>query len=220
MKKLLCIVACLLFVLPVLLSGCQMVGTQATPEPTQGESHVLRAGGPTFTSLEAMTEAIQKAKRSLEERTEARLEDVEYYYLPTYLPEGYNLYQITVGGLTFEFTYIKAENPQSIGEEELAQIGMKQEGLVFWFNRDIEKNQMESAISANRKTKEDLIDGKYLYLEDPQELYWEEGGHIQKLYIPNLLPLGDFLPEDVKQAFTKEEVLSFGYAKRVDMPKE
>ena len=33
MKKLLCIVVCLLFALPVLLCGCQMAGAEAVPEP-------------------------------------------------------------------------------------------------------------------------------------------------------------------------------------------
>ena len=220
MKRALCVAVCLVFVLLVLLSGCQMAGTQATLEPTQGESHVLRDSGSSFFTLEAMTEAIQKAKRSPEETTEGRLEDVEYYYMPSNLPEGYYLYKINVNDISFEYTYIKTEKPLSIGDEGFEEVWTKQECLIFWFTRDSRENQMESMIRANRRTKEDMIEGKYLYIDDPQQLYWEEGGHMQNFYIPNLWPLGDYEQEDVKQAFTKEEVLSFGHAKRVDIPKE
>ena len=220
MKKLLCIVTCLVFALPVLFCGCQMAGTQATLEPTQSGDFVSRAVGSTFFTLEAMTEAIRKARQSPEETTEGRLEDVEYYFLPTNLPEGYYLYRINVNNLTFKYTYIKTGKPLNIGDEGYDEIWMKQEGFTFSFRRDIEENQMEQEIKVNRKTKEDMIDNKYLYVDDPQQLWWEEDGHIQKFSIPNLPPQGDFEPEDVKQAFTKEEVLSFGYAKRVDIPKE
>ena len=220
MKKLLCVAVCLVFVLSVLLSGCQMAGTQATLEPTQRESHVLRDSGSSFFTLEAMTEAIRKAKQSPEETTEGRLEDVEYYYMPSNLPEGYYLYKINVNDISFEYTYMKTEKPLSIGDEGFEEVWTKQECLIFWFTRDSRENQMESMIRANRRTKEDMIEDKYLYIDDPQQLYWEEGGHMQNFYIPNLLPLGDFKPEDAKAAFTKEEVLSFGHAKRVDIPKE
>ena len=211
MKKLLCIAVSLVFVLLVLLSGCQIMGPQATPEPTQGGGFMSRVEGSTFFSLESMTEAIQKAKQFPEETTEGNLEDVEYYYVPANLPEGYNLYEVNVNNLNFRFTYIKAENPQDIGEEGLQVIWAKQEAITFWFRRGIYENQMELEIKLNRKTKEDLIDGKYLYSDDPQELLWEEGGHIQKLYLQSSSLQGNY---------TQEEVLSFGHAKRVDIPKE
>ena len=205
-KPLLCF-AMLIFI----LAGC----AQTAPTPTQERKRVLRSDISSFASLEEMHEAIQEAKRSPQKPIAGVLEYVDYYYIPENLPEGYNLYRVDVTDFSLNCTYIKAENPQNMGREELRELRKTQEDLRFTSQRYIREDQMGYALRARAKSEKDLIDGKYFYEDIPQTLCWEEYGYLQRFSIDHIYVNGE-----AKPVFTKEELLSYGHVKRVDVPNE
>ena len=198
-KPLLCFI-----MLICILAGC----AQTAPTPTQEHKRVLRADASTFTSFEEMHEAIQKERQFPQQPIEGVVGNIEYYFLPAYIPAGYNLYQIKVDDFMFRCTYIWAEDPQSIDNQQLSVIRTTQQYFEFTFLRYFRENQMEYTARTNHKELEDLIDNKYLYTANPQTIHWEEEGHIHKLIAPLIT------------VYSKEEVLGFGHVTRVDVPKQ
>jgi hypothetical protein len=117
-----------------------------------------------FYSLEEFNEAILNAP---EGDDIADLANLDVYYLPTSLPDGYELYKIVAGSYDIGFWYMPEECLSSEKEAASAEV----QGRYFLF------------ISGNRLTEE-LRDGVFTIEKGVRDMVsWNADGHTLHLYV-------------------------------------
>ena len=154
-----------------------------------------------FTSLEQLIESKKTGKEGIsytgsyaDEVERAKFAALDKLYVPTVIPEGYQLYKIHVSQYYVSFQYYTESDMVSRD----AIINAYYRKFVFSFYRrdsgiDI---TMDNALQQHNATKEDLVDGKYLFAE-PDLLYWEFDGERLSLNMPR--PLLEKQPDKQKK---------------------
>jgi len=111
------------------------------------------------------------------------LASLEMLYQPTNIPEGFQLYRVTVNERNVAFWYLHEDDLVS---EEATQEALDQQ-RYFLFNvsrRDGDASAlMDGVLRRNRASAEDLIDGRYLSVA-PNALVWASDGVIFRLFAP------------------------------------
>jgi len=94
---------------------------------------------------------------------------LERLYLPTNIPEAYQLFRITVNEEAVSIWYLPEEY---LGSEDAIWFAISQQRhFLFSFTRWNIESPMDGILRQNRSTEEDLIDGKYLFIE-PNMFIW------------------------------------------------
>lgn len=203
MKRFLLLLAA--FFLIFELAGCDQYSdtdeSTRTSEPTYVtlESHSWNF--PEFKSLEEFIESYKmvkegKAVGSLAEAAEnTSFIELEKLYVPITIPEGYHLIEIKVLRPLVRFTYLPESHMDSTDVVENASIQDQDFSFYFWRSIDI---TMDESLRRHRATEEDLIDGKYLFVE-PSLLCWAFDGAYFELSMPLLL-LDELPDQETKTA--------------------
>lgn len=176
--------ACLIIVVFLCcLSGC---GNSSDVE-TQENISVYPATIDSFDSMESFLEYVSAAESG---DGYADLTSLECFYLPTGLPEGYQLVKINAGRVDIGFTYLPAEAAAQEGADRWAE--NSKDHIKFISSRGYYK--FESEMEQFGVTVEDLIDGKYILHEYAEEMMviWEEDGNVLMLYLPRQFVFEDW----------------------------
>ena len=106
---------------------------------------------------------------------------LEKFYLPTSLPEGFQIFDIAITEKAVSIRYMPQVDFYS--EETLWDALNLQRGFEFTFTRLDFDSPMETVYRQNNASSKDLIDGKYLFVE-PNKIIWTSNGEILSLYTP------------------------------------
>jgi len=113
------------------------------------------------------------------ERT--KLQSIETLYLPIGIPEEFEIRRVTVSEHYIAFRYLPREIvPASRDEFWLAMT--RSPSFEFTISRKQIPNQLDAILERDSLCLDDLIDGKYLFLE-PNLFVWESDGRLITLYI-------------------------------------
>lgn len=149
----------------------------ATPAPTQ-EIFYSPVDLVSFSSLDEFVSYLNS-----EEKGEdiANLASLKSYYLPTAIPEGYELYKITAGGADIGFWYLPQECLSSA--ESMRDAEAQQKHFLFISSRGTyDFNGIKTQFNI---TDDELIDNKYFMAESSTSIIiWEEHGTTLMLYLP------------------------------------
>lgn len=130
-----------------------------------------------FSSLEEFNEAIYNAP---EDDDIADLAHLDVYYLPTSLPDGYELYKIVAGSYDIGFWYL----PEECLNSEAEAAGAEVQGKDFLFISG--RGEVFSEIM-KQFGKTELIDDTYIVKKGTRDLVvWEVDGTALMLYIPRV----------------------------------
>jgi len=94
-------------------------------------------------------------------------------YLPTLVPDGYELYDISVSNGTISLSYLPEEYTDSWWSIYEAQIDNKHFHLWYALPNDEIPNTMENLLEQFNADENDLIAGKYLFYR-PRSFFWVE----------------------------------------------
>ena len=154
-----------------------------------------------FSSLEQFAESHRAARngRAVGELADTaksvNFSEIEKFYVPTGIPEAYQLYDITVTEETVSFWYLLEKD--LVSDEAISNALSQSQGLQFSFTRWELDSPMEGIMRQFDASEEDLIDEKYLFVE-PNMLIWALDRTIAYLYVP--LSLCDTRSEVVEMA--------------------
>ena len=166
-----------------------------------------------FSSLEEFNTYIRSAE---EDGDVADLASLEFYFLPVGIPEGYNLYKITAGKEDIGFWFLPDEALSS--NETAVAAEAQREHFLFISNRG--SYQFKSVMEQFSVVKDDLIDGKYIYVEYLNLIIWEQDNVTLMLYLPKDYAISDFdslckTERYIKNSNTSEFELS-DYGRKVE----
>ena len=193
------------FFLMFTLASCNQVSE--TTETTQEETYVTFAhhsyAGLDFTSLEELVETYKTVKEGkaigdlARDAKNTNFTELKKLYVPTVIPEGYQLSEIKVLEFIVMFWYSSESNDQDFL-------------CVNHFGAD-NPMDMDNVLRYYNATREDLIDGKYFFVE-PNLLFWEFDGAYLQLTVP--LPLLDKQPDQQKKI---AEMIKYAEVEVVDL---
>lgn len=186
MKKVTLLFAIYIVILTILV-GCNL-GTHADPVETER-----------FYSIEDFT--ARSMKRQSHETT-AKLNALDYYFLPQNIPEGYILCKIVAGISDIGFWYLPEEYSSST---EQVEQGIA-DGKHFQFISSRGVYDFGSVMRQFDASTEDLIEGKYLIDEGSRDaIIWEQDGEVLMLTIPAELNYTDVLPYCTASKYVRNE---------------
>ena len=197
MKRFL-LVASALF-LALASAGCDRYGeTNELTETTQVGPYETKANlswnFPELTSLEEFVEIYKEIREGKAVGDTAdKAESVNYLeldklYVPTVIPEGYHLYEIKVNEHLVSFRYLLESH--MVSPDIAYSIYTPYFSIAFWRGID----NMDGTLRQHNATEEDLIDGKYLFVEPNYLYFWEYDGVLFRLDMP--LPLLEKQPDE------------------------
>ena len=169
-----------------------------------------------FASPEELIEAYKlvrarKADRELAEQAESvDFAELEKLYLPTKIPEPYQLYWISVGeGPAVSIGYHRDEGLPL--DYDYAQY------FVYTYSRQ-DASLMEVLMQQYDATEKDLIDGKYL-LSGTNSLCWAFDGNIMRLSLPYSLEVlsGEISVVEYLGLGSVEELAQFAELEVIDL---
>ena len=109
---------------------------------------------------------------------------LERFYIPTGIPESYQLFRITVTEGCVELWYLPEEYLES--EETILIATMNRQHFLFSFTRRLNlESPMDGVLRQSGIASDDLIDGKY-YFDGGNLLIWASNGELLFLHIPVL----------------------------------
>ena len=108
--------------------------------------------------------------------------ELERLYLPISIPEGYEIYKITINERTVSFYYLHKED--LVSEHAFLSANVQQRDFQFNFTRWGTDSPMEGVLRQNNATKRDLISGKYFFKE-PNSITWSSDRYILFMYTPH-----------------------------------
>jgi len=118
--------------------------------------------------------------------------ELDKLYVPTVIPVGYHLYKIEVFEPFVRFSYLLESD--MVSPDAVADAFNQGQGFSFLFHRRQDADiVMDAYLQHCNATEEDLIDGKYLFVE-PSELCWLSDGVFFALSMP--LPLLEKQPDE------------------------
>lgn len=185
MKKVYFGFLCVVFL--IMLGGCSL-GRHADPVQTER-----------FYSIE---EFVSHSMTSRSKETVAKLNTLDFYFLPSNMPKGYTLCKIVAGTSDIGFWYL----PETyVSSPKLVEQGIV-EGEHFQFISSRGVYDFESVMSQFDASKEDLIEGKYLIDEGSRDaIIWEQDGEVLMLTIPAELNYTDVLPYCTASKYVRNE---------------
>lgn len=189
----------------LVLTLCCMNGCGNSSEvETQENISVYPATIDTFYSLESFLEYASTAKSG---DGLADLASLEYFYLPTGLPEGYQLIKINVGGVDIGFTYLPADAAAQEGADRWAESSHDHIQLISSRGYYV----FESIMDQFDVTEEDLAHGKYIVDEygERMTVTWEEDGTVLMLSIPRQFKFEDWTALCSVQKYVRMEDNTF-----------
>lgn len=185
----------LLFILvyALTLAGCSSANNElTTPDPTTApsETHAIGQGVSVsedisygipdlmmFTDIERFNDYLLSA----EEEDTADLNSLERYYLPSGIPEEYQLYKITPGSSDIGFWYLPKQNQTSPGAILDAESQLKH--FLFLMMRD--GYDLDTVLAQYGASDDDQQDGRCLIQRERENIViWEEDGSVLMLYLP------------------------------------
>ncbi len=196
MKKILLTIILPCFALSFLILGCgdaQDVGEENGHEPSSTMSNSDSPGTtPTcteeisyspadlvsFSNLDEFGSYLNSAEKG---EDIANLASLKSYYLPTALPQGYELYKITAGTADIGFWYLPHECLYSV--ESIQDAESRQKHFLFISTRGTyDFNGIKTQFNI---TDDELINNKYFFRESSSPIViWEEHGTALMLYLP------------------------------------
>ena len=211
----------------IILCGCAgqksnspnpTINASDNPEEFQGFIDYSRE----FSTEEELHEAVRAAQKwSDEEKAadKAKLWNLRYYYVPETIPEGYVLYKVGVLAMDMATFYVPEEYANAkldlADERILSMISVRVDNIGEGYN-----NTLEAIIAsnANSPSKGEVIDDYYFFNRHSQKLLWEQDEQVMTLSLPHhkeaenpYVKVGDF---------SKEAIIAYGKAKRVDIEVE
>jgi len=136
-----------------------------------------------FSSLEEFLSFIKDPK---EDEDFIDLAAIDKYYMPIGLPDNYKLYKITVGKADVGFWYLPEEC--LISRDTTMEAESLSRHFLFIFTRGGPESPMDGIKKQHGFTNDDLVNGKYLFVNMPYIVYWEAEGELMMLYLPTALP--------------------------------
>ena len=141
-----------------------------------------------FSSLEELKEAYKlvragKADGELAKLTKSvNFAELEKLYLPTGVPEPYQLHKISVYKDSVQIRYSREEDLISGDTIKLAL-----EYFNFIYSRSDPDYSLKGLMQQYGVAEKDLIDGKYLFRERSYTLFWQLDGGLMSLKLPTSL---------------------------------
>ena len=151
-----------------LVAGCGNAGSREEIQDSAADLVV-------FSDIDAFTAYAFSAEKETDAAELASLRD---YFVPTGIPETYQLYKITAGIADIGFWYLPEEclaSADTILEAESSQkhfLFLSTRGTVEW----------ESVMTQFVAAEDELVDGKYLAREGM--IIWEQDHTVLMLYLP------------------------------------
>jgi len=137
---------------------------------------------------------------------------LEKLYLPTALPEGYQIFEILLSEWSVSLFYLHEEH--LISEFASFDAVMSQQHFQFWFPRRSIEPPVEIVITDHMRrhgiTEDDIIDGTYLYLHFINSIDW--------VFDNMLMSLG--MPQSFGENYSIEELLAFTATEVLDLTDE
>lgn len=106
---------------------------------------------------------------------------LERLYLLTNIPEEFQIYRISISVRTVSFWYLHKED--LVSDDAIRDARNQQQHFQFSFTRWSPESPMDDILRQGNATKEDLIDGKYLFVK-PGKLEWAPDREILFMYMP------------------------------------
>ena len=207
MKKRLIIVVFLLFAISLIIAGCGSINDHDVEYSTSDTTDNINENSPhehnsdlpdatteerndspvdlmSFSSIDAFLTYTLNAEKGGDV---ADLSSLDYFFLPTGLPEGYNLNRIAAGAVDIGFYYLQDEYLSTNETARLAEAQRK--NFLFISNRG--SYQFKSVMEQFSVVEDDLIDGKYLYVEYLNLIIWEQDDVTLMLYLPKEYVISD-----------------------------
>ena len=208
------VVTCLMFAMVMCcLGGCSSAPDVAEPtlkeaEPTEAaEQEAICVYPATIDSFDSLESFLEYASAAESGDGYADLASLEYFYLPTGLPEGYQLVKINAAGMDIGFYYLPADAAAS--EENVRMVDTIKDHIQFISSRGVYK--FESEMEQFGVTAEDLIDGKYILHEYAEKMMviWEEDGNVLMLYLPRQFVFEDWTAMCSAQKYVRTDDNTF-----------
>ena len=110
-----------------------------------------------------------------------KLSELKRLYLPTSIPDKYQLYKILVNERTVGFWYLHEED--LVSENAFLNATVQKREFLFCFVRLDVDNPLEGSLKQGNASKEGLINGKYLFSE-PNMFIWAFDRDLLYMYVP------------------------------------
>lgn len=130
-----------------------------------------------FSSLEEFEDAIENA---VEGGDVADLASLDMYYLPTGIPDGYELYKISAGVVDIGFWYLPTSYLES-GESTLQAEAQRQH---FLFISPRNTHKFENVQEQFGVSDDELVDDYFISGSAIKSVYWNKNGDALTLYLP------------------------------------
>ena len=157
------------------------LGDSDSPDTTPARTDEIfhsPTGLVSFSSLDEFTSYLNSEEKG---EGKADLANLKSYYLPTALPQGYELYKITAGTADIGFWYLPHECLSSA--ESMQDAEARQKHFLFISSRGTyDFNGIKTQFNI---TDDEMINNKYFLAgSSPSIIIWEEQGTTLMLYLP------------------------------------
>ena len=169
-----------------LVAGC---GNAGSAEEVQDSAADLVV----FSDIDAFTAYAFSAEKETDAAELASLRD---YFVPTGIPETYQLYKITAGIADIGFWYLPEECLASA--DTILEAESSQKHFLFLLTRGADEG--ESVMTQFGAAEDDLVDGKYLVREGI--VIWEQDHTVLMLYLP-----ADYEVDNISSLCTVEQYI-------------
>ena len=152
----------------LLLAGCGNAGSAGEVQDSAADLVV-------FSDIDAFTAYAFSAEKETDTAELASLRD---YFVPTGIPETYQLYKITAGIADIGFWYLPEECLSST--DTILEAESSQKHFLFLSARGTK--ELGSVMTQFGAAEDELVDGKYLVCEG--KVIWKQDHTLLMLYLP------------------------------------